>query len=150
MAFSPVSPELEPDINDIFDCIALSEENVVASAYSEGFAKGIEDGDIEGFHLGYHKGSEIGHELGLSLGTATAWITLLGGDHLSNNSKKVLNEKTVKILNRIVEEVEAFPSENCSSVNVSQERDKIIALHKRVCSLLKSKDNKTMKNLPSF
>lgn len=54
----------EPDINDIFDSIACSEETSNEQGYEEGIQKGLHDGEIDGFHLGYHKGAQIGAELG--------------------------------------------------------------------------------------
>lgn len=115
----------ERDINDIFDDILLTEENITKQSYAGGFAEGSSAGNPEGFHLGYHRGAEIGAELGYYYGVAQVF------------TKNKLSEKISKTLELLIKLIELFPKNNDESVDIFEAADRIRAQFKKVCALLK-------------
>lgn len=119
------SSSSERDINDIFDDILLTEENITKQSYADGFTEGSSAGNPEGYHLGYHRGAEIGAELGYYFGTAK----------VLRNIKSA--EKVTKALELLIQYIELFPKTNDESVDIFESVDRIRAQFKKVCALLK-------------
>lgn len=115
----------EKDINDIFDEILLTEENLTETSYRVGFAEGTLAGNPEGYHLGYHRGAELGAELGYYSGVISIYL------------KKSNSDKITKILLAIDEAIESFPKTNDENVDIFMLIDKIRGQYRKVCSLLK-------------
>lgn len=119
---------LEKDINDLFDSITFSEDQIWKDAYEKGLEKGKEDGKLEGFHLGYHLGAEIGGELGF-------YKQIINTIELQR--PELLNEKTHPIIKKIQSMIEEFPPVNSEDQDIIYLRDSIRSRYKQLCSLLK-------------
>lgn len=116
---------MERDINDIFDDIVFTEENLVQQGYEEGYAVGRTEGNTEGYHLGYHRGAELGAEIGYYLGIVEAFGKI--------NS----TEKITKVLNNLREMLVSFPKNNDENVDIFDRANNIRAQFKKACAMLK-------------
>lgn len=121
----------EPDINDIFDSIACSEETSNEQGYEEGIQKGLHDGEIDGFHLGYHKGAQIGAELGFYNGVVETYIQLCKKGDIK------LHDKVTTLLEKIKDLIDKFPRENIEDKDIFDLASGIRVKYKKLCSLLK-------------
>ncbi|KAI5748032.1 hypothetical protein M8J77_021115 [Diaphorina citri] len=121
----------EPDINDIFDSIACSEEISNEQGYEEGVKKGLLDGEIDGFHLGYHKGAQLGAELGFYKGVVESYLAL------NVKQELILSEKIITLLEKIKDLISKFPRENTEDDDLLELTSNIRVKYKKVCSLLK-------------
>ncbi|XP_037945108.1 protein LTO1 homolog [Teleopsis dalmanni] len=65
---------VERDINDIFDDIALVENNIANKSYHVGFEEGLTEGTKEGHALGYAHGIALGEEIGDMYGFVVAQL----------------------------------------------------------------------------
>lgn len=117
------------DINDAFDSIVLSENNLQKEGYDEGIIKGQKDGVIEGFHVGFHKGIDVGSEVGYYSGVVEACLAL--------NCESSSPERTKQVLLKLRELIQQFPVSNDPNIEIINLLEKIRAKYKMACSLLK-------------
>lgn len=115
----------ERDINDIFDSIVLTEENLVQQGYDEGYADGVAAGNTEGYHLGYHRGAELGAELGYYSGIAEIYL------------KTKQTEKADTALINLTTSLDAFPKTNDENYDILELANQIRAQFKKTCAILK-------------
>jgi hypothetical protein len=130
--------EKAADINDAFDSILLSEDQLVSEGHLEGLEAGRKSGAKEGVNLGAQKGVEIGEEVGFYAGFATAWIQILE-EEAGSAASGGKQQKIVSQLKKLSALAETFPSTNIRDVDIL---DRLLALRakfKLVCSLLKVK-----------
>lgn len=118
-------PTEERDINDIFDSIVLTEENLVQQGYEEGFTDGIAGGNTEGYHLGYHRGAELGAELGYYSGIVAVYL------------KSKQPEKIHTALVALKHSLDAFPHTNDENCDILEVANQIRAQFRKSCALLK-------------
>jgi HUS1 checkpoint protein len=155
--------ESDFDIQDAFDSLLVSEDNLVAKACEEGLLQGEIVGFQEGFDLGRQKGSEIGSEIFFYRGFAKSWIALLSGD-LSEAFKQLLelcpvslncdvlheiyqielknkteeaDSKSLKALTKLLTLLERFPQENPKNQDIVSLLQDIRAKFKHCCAILK-------------
>uniref|UniRef100_A0A8D8LMN4 Oral cancer-overexpressed protein 1 n=1 Tax=Cacopsylla melanoneura TaxID=428564 RepID=A0A8D8LMN4_9HEMI len=121
----------EPDINDVFDSIACSEELSNEEGYKEGLKKGLIDGELDGFHLGYHKGAQLGAELGFYKGVVESYLAL------NSKGALVLSEKIITLLVKVKDLIDKFPKANIEDQDLLDLNSNIRVKYKKVCSLLK-------------
>lgn len=134
------SGDSEPDINDIFIDIALSEERISHEAYQEGFSEGVLAGNIDGYHFGFHRGADIGYELGYYYGVLS--------EHKKNWTKST--ERLVNTVEACLKLIDAYPRTNDANVDIFAELDKIRSLYRKTCALLKISSKYTGANKLSF
>lgn len=116
-----------PDINTIFDEIALSEEKISEESYQKGYEDGVKEGNTEGYHLGYHRGAELGAELGYYYG--------LISKHSENSDS--LSDRVRKAVDSCLQLITQFPKKNDETVDIFALVDNIRAQYKKTCALLK-------------
>ncbi|KDR23937.1 hypothetical protein L798_10810 [Zootermopsis nevadensis] len=119
------------DINDVFNSIALSEEQNSREGFQEGFQKGCFEGEVEGFHLGYHRGAEIGAEIGYYKGVIDILLII------TNKRKQDIPDKVVSALQKVSDVINHFPSSNVEDVDTIAAHDNVRAMFKKACALLK-------------
>ncbi|EFX89952.1 hypothetical protein DAPPUDRAFT_40007 [Daphnia pulex] len=123
--------ESDFDIQDAFNSLLVSEDNLVAKAYEEGLLQGEIAGFQEGFDLGRQKGSEIGSEIFFYRGFAKSWIALLSGD------LKEADSKSLKALTKLLTLLERFPQENPKNQDIVSLLQDIRSKFKHCCAILK-------------
>jgi len=121
------------DVNDIFDSIALSENNLVESGYEKGYREGGTSNSQEGKHLGFQKGIQLGTEIGFYLGFAEQWSNHLKS--LGKEDKKSL--KAIAAFDKVITLSNEVPEENNKDLDLSEVVSSIRAKFKLACSLLK-------------
>jgi hypothetical protein len=153
----------DSDIQEAFDSILVSEDNLVAEAYREGLIQGEIQGFQEGFELGRQKGSETGSEIFFYRGFAKGWIALLSGDISVALSQllelcpvslnpDIVNDihqiglkkqqegtdlKALKALEKLLSLLEHFPQENPKNQDIISLLQDIRAKFKHCCAVLK-------------
>lgn len=118
----------DEDINEVFDSIALSEDNIASSGFDEGLKKGQTIGELEGYHLGYHRGAELGCEIGFYKGFLKAVNSSADEESLSRH------KSTIEKLSSLIE---SFPKTNDDQLDIVSLRDTIRSTYKKLCSGLK-------------
>lgn len=116
------------DINDVFDSIAFSEDNIASNGFKEGLKKGQSDGELEGYHLGYHRGAELGSEIGFYKGFLEAF------NSIENEEMRSRHKNTIEKLSSLIE---SFPKANDDTFDIVSVRDSIRSTYKKLCSVLK-------------
>ena len=117
--------------------VVLLDDVSTQEGFQEGEKVRQKKDELEGFHLGLDKGQEIGSELGLYQGFAISWIKVCQRKEDSLQTKSVL--KARKVLEKLKNSCEEFPSENIEDVDHLQLLQEIRAKYKLVCQLLKIK-----------
>lgn len=130
MSNSSSSPE-DPEINQVFDDIAFSEDKFVKKAFVDGLLKGLHDGDEKGYRLGFLKGVEFGTEIGYYEGIVKALRSL------HDQNPACLTTKSLSVLNKLHSALASFPSINCPNTDLIDQRDQVRSYYKQLCSLLK-------------
>ncbi|KAI9555690.1 hypothetical protein GHT06_018205 [Daphnia sinensis] len=134
------------DIQDAFDSLVLSEDNLVNKAYEEGLVHGEKVGFQEGFDLGNQKGAEIGSEIFFYRGFAKGWIALLSENELPGEN----NPKSVKALKKLLKLLDSFPQGNPKSQDIIALLQEIRAKFKHCCAILKVDASYSAKSQLSF
>lgn len=114
------------DVNDIFDDIVLSEDRINEEGYQKGLADGKSIGNTDGYHLGYHRGAEIGAELGYYYGILSSY-----------SNRETNTEKQQKSIEAVLTSIDEFPRTNDEAVDILGLADKIRALYRKACAILK-------------
>jgi len=153
------------DIQDAFDALNSCEQEFIQKGYQEGFQNGEDIGYQEGFDLGVQKGRKIGFEICFYRGFAKGFIAQLDGgtaftdalnDQLKSNPKFIdpqtvstlqdlvtgsqdrsENNKLIKTLQKLLDKVNDFPTENVKNQDFVDKLRDIRAKFKHCCSLLK-------------
>jgi len=123
----------EIEVNDIFDSIALSENNFVESGFEKGYLEGTRSKAADGRDLGFQKGIQLGTEVGFYKGFAEEW-----SKHLKESGKE--DKKSVKALaacEKVISLTKEFPEENNKDKDLREIINSIRAKFKVACSLQK-------------
>ena len=120
------------DINEIFDGIALSEDNLVKEGYSKGYGAGEREGIEEGENLGREKGWEIGAEIGFYLG----FVRELKLKNTENTGDSKRSQRISEAARKLEEAAKSFPLVNCKE-DLTAHLDSVRSRFKLLCSLLK-------------
>lgn len=121
---------VDKDINEIFEDLLFTEDNLATEAFKDGFVKGQTEGNLEGYHLGYHRGAEIGAELGYYLGIANLYLSKFEND-------QAISDRKIENLTLLIDLIQNFPKLNADNIDIIAEFDKIKILFKKTCALLK-------------
>lgn len=120
------SVALDRDVNDIFDDIVLSEDRINEEGYQKGLADGKSIGNTDGYHLGYHRGAEIGAELGYYYGTLNSY-----------SNRKTNTEKQQQSIEAILKSIDEYPRTNNEEADILGLADRIRAMYRKACAILK-------------
>lgn len=118
--------ELNRDINDIFDDIALSEERINEESYQKGLTDGQSIGNTDGYHLGYHRGAELGAELGYYYGVLQSYANGVGN-----------TERQQKSIDQVLKLITEFPRTNDEAADILGLADTIRAQYRKTCAILR-------------
>lgn len=125
---STTTSTTERDINDIFDEINAVEETAEQLAYEQGHADAARGGNTDGYHLGFHRGAELGAELGYYAG-----IVAVHRQH----RQPPPDSKLHAALGAVEAAIALVPPTNDPEVDIFERVDRVRALFRRVCALLK-------------
>lgn len=112
------------DFNEVLDNIVLAENSAEEVAYSEGYVAG-QNQTVEGFHYGYHRASKLAAQLGYYFG-------ILIQVQKSFDAPKILD-----LSNKLMKEIQNFPLDNDSSIDIFKKFEDIKLNYKKICSLAK-------------
>lgn len=114
----------DADFNEVIDNILLAENVAEEEAYKEGYAAGKNE-LVEGFHYGYHRASSLAAQLGYYFGV------------LMYIQKSFDIPKILDLSNKLMKEIQEFPVDNDSLVDIFEKFEKIKLNFKKICSLAK-------------
>ncbi|XP_051171074.1 uncharacterized protein LOC127287957 [Leptopilina boulardi] len=120
----------EPDVNNVFENLLMTENLAAESNYEEGYKKG-KNNLLQGYHLGYHKTSSVATQLGF-----------FKGELMKSHSQSTLLKVDLQKEN-LLSNINNFSVYNNSSTEIIKSFENIKFNFNKFCSMTKS-------NLASF
>ncbi|KAI7865930.1 hypothetical protein BDF14DRAFT_1883040 [Spinellus fusiger] len=98
--------------------------------FEDGFRDGEQSGELEGRIFGCEKAFDLGHEVGFYQGATETW-TLLGNTHAD-----FIPAKALRHIEKLKEQLDAFPTDNDPNADLMAMRDKMRNKMRIISSLL--------------
>ncbi|KAI9010850.1 hypothetical protein CLU79DRAFT_772966 [Phycomyces nitens] len=125
MSTEPVIPHSQ-DLESLVHLETMFQE----CGYDDGFRDGELSGELEGRIFGCEKAFELGREIGFYEGAIKTW------KHLAESYPDLISSKALRHMDRLQEQIDAFPNDNDPDTDLLAVRDKMKNKMRVITSLL--------------